>query len=250
MTDVKARVRKHYECAVAHYGEAAVLGVFHYGSWNYGTNLPDSDVDTKCILVPDLFHLAIKPYEVKHLHVDDEVCECMTIMHMVQNWKKQNINFVEILFTDYCIINPLYQDIWATRFNAENREAIARYDIKAAVLSMSYQAINTLKQDPNDLKKIMNGARIANSLAHLITDPQASYKDIIRANETVAKIRTGETSTPDGFIAGLTCFFEGMIDRAKEGEFDSDKQKRENIEYFLNDAILDIIGERLERIGC
>ena len=38
MTDIQARLRAHYDRAVAHYGEAAVLGVFLYGSWNYNTN--------------------------------------------------------------------------------------------------------------------------------------------------------------------------------------------------------------------
>lgn len=250
MTDIQARLRAHYDHAVAHYGEAAVLGVFLYGSWNYGTNLPDSDVDTKCILVPDLFHLAIKPYEVKHLHVDDEVCECMTIMHMVQNWKKQNINFVEILFTDYCIINPLYQDIWTDYFTAEKREAIARYDIKAAVLSMAHQALHTINQDPTDLKKVMNMIRVGNSLVKLITYPEMSYKEVIRANETMAKIRTGETPVPEGCIEGFVAMFRGMIDDANAGKYDSDKQEKVTIDIFLNDAIIDIIGERLERIGC
>ena len=103
MTDVMARVEKHYNKAIDHFGADAVLGVFHYGSFNYNTNTPDSDVDTKCILVPNLYSLAIKPYEIKHLHIDDEVCECMPIMHMVSNWKKQNINFVEIKIIRKCI---------------------------------------------------------------------------------------------------------------------------------------------------
>lgn len=248
-TDVMARVKKHYDSAVRHYGEEAVLGVFLYGSWNYNTNTENSDVDTKCILVPNLFHLAIKPYEVKHLHIDEEVCECMSIMHMVANWKKQNINFVEILFTDYCIINPLYQEVWSTWLTVANKESIARYDIKAAVLSMSHQAIHTMKQDPTDLKKIMNGARIANSLTKLVTEPYVSYKEVIRANETVAKIRIGETPVPAGFVDGLIIFFESMIKCANEGEYDSDPKMRATTEMFLNDVILEIISERIERIG-
>ena len=86
------RVKLHYQKAVEHYGRENVLGVFLYGSQNYHCSLETSDVDTKCILVPNLYHLAIKPYEVKHLHVpreneEAEICECMTLMHMVSNWK-------------------------------------------------------------------------------------------------------------------------------------------------------------------
>ena len=106
-----------------------------------------------------------------------------------------------------------------------------------------------MKQDPTDLKKIMNGARIANSLTKLVTEPYVSYKEVIRANETVAKIRTGETPIPAGFVDGLTIFFESMIKRAHEGEYDSDPNIRATTEMFLNDVILEIISERIERIG-
>ena len=244
--DIMARVNKHYECAVAHYGDDAVLGVFLYGSQNYGTNTENSDVDTKCILIPDLFSLAVKSYEVKHLSVDGEVCECMPIMHMVSNWKKQNINFVEILFTDYCIINPKYKKLWNLLLNEQNRELIARYDTKAAVLSMSYQAIHTMKQDPTDPKKVMNAARIMQSLLKLVDEKKHSYKEIIKAPIEVAKIRTGETPIPEGFCAGMEVVFRSMIEQAEAGAYSTDKLDRKYIDLFLNDLILDLISRRLE----
>ena len=249
MTDVMARVRKHYERATAHYGEQAVLGVFLYGSWNYGTNLPDSDVDTKCILIPNIYSLAVKPYEVKHLHVDDEVCECMTIMHMVSNWKKQNINFVEILFTDYCIINPLYQDLWFEWMTAANREAIARYDVKAAVLSMAHQALHTLKQDPNDLKKVMNTARIIASLSKLTSGEPISYRETIRATDRTAKIRTGETPVPAGIKEGFVALLEDMIERAELGAYKTPDVVKQNLDSFFEDLICEFIKYRIGEIN-
>lgn len=243
MTDVMARVQKHYNRAVEHYGEKNVLGVFLYGSWNYGTNLPNSDVDTKCILLPDLFHLAIKPYEVKHLAVDDEVCECMTIMHMVANWKKQNINFVEVLFTDYCIINPHYKDLWLWWFDPEIKERIARYDMKAAVLSMAHQALYTMEQDPTDLKKLMNAARIADALARLTTYKDMSYKRVIW-DEKVRGIRTGETILPDSFVEDMELGLRSMIESADKWAPDKDFNK--SFDMLLNDMILDFIKCRIE----
>ena len=252
MTDIIMRLQKHYDAAVAKYGEDAVFGVFLYGSWNYGTNLPDSDVDTKCILVPDLYHLAISPYEVKHLHVDDEVCECMTIMHMVENWKKQNINFLEIMFTPYFIINEQYEKFWERHRENEYEyrmsygwaEQIARYDIKKAILSMANQAIHTITQDPSDLKKVMNAAHIANTLSALVTTPKTSYWSMIQANPTVAKIRTGETKVPSGMVEDLIIFFQEMIGRAREYEhLSSDKQK---VDEYLNNFILSLIRHRIK----
>lgn len=251
MTDVMDRVRKHYNKAVEHYGEENIFGVFCYGSWNYGTNTPDSDVDTKCILIPDLYHLALKPYEVKHLHVDDEICECMTIMHMVENWKKQNINFLEILFTPYCILNEDYADLWCGHREAEwehpmtlgMAELVARYDVKKAVMSMSGQALRTIRQDPTDLKKIMNGARIMRSLAILTSNPTVSYIDVIRATPKIAGIRTGETKIEDGFIEEMISYFEYMMAHADDfAHLSSDKHK---VDEYLNKFVLQMIRQRI-----
>ena len=246
MTNVMERVQKHYDKAIEHYGAGAVLGVFCYGSWNYNTALENSDVDTKCILIPNLYSLAIKPYEVKHLHIDDEVCECMSIMHMVANWKKQNINFVEIMFTDYCIINSLYQEVWYGYFSKKMRERIARYDIAAAVKSMSHQALHTMHQDPTDLKKLMNTARIAHTLANLVTNRDRSYKDIIWQNENIRCIRTLETPIPSNFIEAMETYFESMIKHADD--WGTTPWEKQALDEFLESFILDMIKYRMQSL--
>ena len=241
MTDVMARVKKHYNHAIKHYGAEAVLGVFLYGSWNYNTNTSDSDVDTKCILIPNLYSLAIKPYEVKHLHVDDEVCECMTIMHMVANWKKQNINFVEIMFTDYCIINPLYEEVWNVFFNKGNRELVARYDMRQAIHSMVHQAIHTIKQDPTCPKKIMNGARIANTLDNLLDNLNMSYKDCIWMRDEVRELRL--RAPQESEVKLLLFVLEGYLENIDE--YKADQKKKEAIDSYLNDLIITLIQHRM-----
>ena len=168
---IMERVAAHYERAVEHYGSDNVLGVFLYGSQNYNCDLETSDVDTKCILISDLYHLAISPYKTNHLHlyVDDreepEVCECMTIQHMVANWKKQNPNFLEIMFTSFFIINPIYREEWDNFLVKEGyREYIARYDVRGGILSIAHQAINTIHQNPMNGKKIGNAVRLVRLL--------------------------------------------------------------------------------------
>jgi hypothetical protein len=246
MTDINARLEAHYNKAVEHFGEENVMGVFLYGSWNYNTSLPDSDVDTKCILVPNLRRLAIQPYKVTHLDVDGEVCECMSIMHMVANWKKQNINFVEIMFTDYCIINPLYQEVWYGYLSKEMRERVARYDIAAAVKSMSHQALHTMHQDPTDLKKLMNTARIANTLANLVTNRDRSYKDIIWQNENIRGIRTLKTPIPSNFIGDVEIYFESMIEHADD--WGTTPWEKQALDEFLESFILDTIKYRMQSL--
>ena len=240
MTDVMARVAKHYETAIRHYGEGAVLGVFLYGSWNYNTNTPDSDVDTKCILVPNLYSLAIKPYEVKHLHIDDEVCECMTIMHMVANWKKQNINFVEIMFTDYCVINPLYRELWEELFPLADREKVAHYDLRQAIHSMVHQAIHTLKQDPNDPKKIMNGARILMTLDRL-TKTERTYRGCIWMPEAVRNLRfqKADPHKVNDLLTSLEAYLGHIDEYTDKGSFKLAVDRR------LEELILELIEYRI-----
>ena len=240
MTDVMARVNKHYTAAINHYGAEAVLGVFLYGSWNYNTNTPDSDVDTKCILIPNLYSLAIKPYEVKHLHIDDEVCECMTIMHMVANWKKQNINFVEIMFTDYCVINPLYEELWKELFPLVDREKVARYDLRQAIHSMVHQAIHTLKENPEDPKKIMNGLRIARTLENIL-DTDMSYRDCIWMKDDVRKHRFKVPSP--SFVNLLLRSLE--INLVDLDSYKVDPKKKEAIDSYLDNLIITLIQHRM-----
>ena len=240
MTDVMARVEKHYNRAIEHYGEEAVLGVFCYGSWNYNTNTPDSDVDTKCILVPSLRDLAIHPMQVKHLHVDDEVCECMSIMHMVANWKKQNINFVEIMFTEYCKINPLYEEMWNCYFTMDNRELVARYNIRQAIHSMVHQAIHTIEQDPTDPKKIMNGLRIARTLDALEWY-DTSYKKCIWMRDDVREHRF---KAPDpAFVELLLTALNGWLEDIDQ--VPCDQKLMSNIDSFLEEFIIDLIKHRM-----
>ena len=192
------RVAAHYERATEHYGEDNVLGVFLYGSQNYDCDLENSDVDTKCILIPDLYHLALHPYKTNHLHVyaegreEPEVCECMTLQHMVANWKKQNPNFLEIMFTQYACINPKYYDEWVRFLVREGfREEIARYDVRGGVLSIAHQAIHTINQNPMDGKKIGNGYRLLQLLDNYVDGVPYNVCLTRNNNEVIREFKSG-----------------------------------------------------------
>ena len=162
---VMQRLQAHYDYIKQFYNEDNILGIFLYGSQNYGFATDESDVDAKAILVPDFKDLVLgyhnlesKDYEINGEHIDVK-----DIRLIVQNWKKQNINFVELLFTEYCIVNPKYEALF-NKYFVEHREEIAHYDEKKAVMSISHQAIHTLKQDMTDKKKLHNGARLLSFL--------------------------------------------------------------------------------------
>ena len=110
-----------------------VLGVFLQGSQNYQLSYSGSDIDTKAILIPSFedFVLNRKPVSTTLILPSNEHIDIKDIRLMHECFKKQNINFVEILFTRYRYINPEYKTIYQPMF--DNNERIAHYNNYAAV---------------------------------------------------------------------------------------------------------------------
>ena len=71
--EILDRLQEHYEYAIqCGYDEEHILGVFLYGSQNYGTANADSDIDSKLILLPSFEQLCLSPEMVsKELHYKD-----------------------------------------------------------------------------------------------------------------------------------------------------------------------------------
>lgn len=130
------RVIEHYEEAKEHFAEQEIVGIFLQGSQNYGLDLPTSDVDTKLIVVPSFKDIALnrKPVSTTHIRANDEHIDFKDVRLYMETFRKQNLNFLEILFTDYFIINPLYLEQWNRLVEA--REDIARMNPHRAVKSM------------------------------------------------------------------------------------------------------------------
>lgn len=236
------RVHFHYDYAVRHYGRENVLGVFLYGSQNYKCDNEGADVDTKCILIPDLYHLAIRPYETKHLHIpreegqDPEVCECMTLQHMVANWKKQNPNFLEIMFTCFSILNPEYEDLWWSYIGIQ-RELIARYDMRQGVMSVAHQALNTIKQGPLDGKKIGNAHRLLYLLRAYDAGLPYKYCLVPSDVEFIKALKAGRIPVKEGEAETLSAAFREIIDKYEERESEVNNALGCSLENFIMDLI-------------
>ena len=139
--EVMKRVKEHYEEALQYFPEDRIVGIFLQGSQNYNLDLPTSDVDTKLIVVPTFKDIALnrKPVSTTHIRANDEHIDFKDIRLYVETFRKQNLNFLEILFTDYFIVNPLYAEQWNRLVEA--REAIARMNPYRAVKSMKGVAL-------------------------------------------------------------------------------------------------------------
>lgn len=131
--------------------EHALLGINTYnkdwfvicvqGSQNYGMSDEESDLDSKMLLIPSLKDIVLNEKPISHtLEMPDnqEHVDCKDVRDYFKIFRKSNINFVEILFTDYWIVNHRYSDLWLTL--RQHNEELARINPYAAVSCMKGMA--------------------------------------------------------------------------------------------------------------
>lgn len=130
------RVEDHLKESLEFFPENKIVGIFLQGSQNYQLDTPESDVDTKLIVVPSFKDIAMntKPVSTTHIRANNEHTDWKDVRLYNQCFYKQNLNFVEILFTPFSIVNPLYAEQWNRLI--ENREGIVKMNPYRAVRSM------------------------------------------------------------------------------------------------------------------
>lgn len=133
---IMEQLNRHYQEALTLFPEDRIVGVFLQGSQNYGLDYEGSDIDTKCIVLPTLEDLIFnrKPVSTTHVLPNEEHLDLKDVRLYFQTFRKQNLNFMEILFTKYKIVNPTYEPMWNRLI--ENNEQIARYNPVGAVKTM------------------------------------------------------------------------------------------------------------------
>lgn len=126
----------HLNESFEYFSKDKVIGIFLQGSQNYGLDYEDSDIDTKLIVCPSFRDVAMnrQPVSTTHFRADEAHTDFKDIRLYMQTFRKQNLNFLEILFTKYCLINDDYYDEWKRLVDA--REEIAHMNPVRAVKSM------------------------------------------------------------------------------------------------------------------
>lgn len=130
------RLKDHAFEAMDYFYPSHMVGIFLQGSQNYNLQIENSDVDTKLITLPSFEEIAFnkKPISTTHVRANNEHIDFKDIRLYMQTFRKQNLNFLEILFTEYKIVNTQYEDQW--NILVANREKIARYNPFQAIKSM------------------------------------------------------------------------------------------------------------------
>ena len=133
---IMSRLREHYDESLQYFKEEQIVGCFLQGSQNYGLDYEGSDIDTKLIVVPGFKDICLnkKPVSTTHVRANEEHTDWKDVRLYMETFRKQNLNFLEILFTDFYIINPMYAEQWNRL--VQQREQIARMNPFRAVKSM------------------------------------------------------------------------------------------------------------------
>ena len=204
---IMEQLNRHYQEALTLFPEDRIVGVFLQGSQNYGLDYEGSDIDTKCIVLPTLEDLIFnrKPVSTTHVLPNEEHLDLKDVRLYFQTFRKQNLNFMEILFTKYKIVNPTYEYFWNKL--VVNNEMIARYNPVGAVKTMKgiamekYHAmehrypskielIDSIGYDPKQLhhllrveeyiKRYVNGESYADCLMSNQSDYLRNIKSLVK----------------------------------------------------------------------
>lgn len=126
---ILSRVKEHYNYLQS-LGYEVICTILQ-GSQNYGLDEYSeeymSDVDTKSIILPtlDSFIKATSPVSKVIVLENNEHAEIKDIRAMFEMFKKMNISYIELLYSDYIIINPKWADLIAPLFS--NKDLISSY---------------------------------------------------------------------------------------------------------------------------
>ena len=169
---INYRLAKHLEAISDKY---EVVGVFLQGSQNYGLDIYEddykSDVDTKAIVLPSFEDVVYNrpPVSTTIVLDNNEHVDVKDVRVMFDNFKKQNTNFIEILFTPYRILNGKYYTLVQPIF--DNAERIAHLDYNKAlscIAGMSEQKFVALKHPyPTIVDKIKKFGYDPKQLHHI-----------------------------------------------------------------------------------
>lgn len=242
-----------------------IVGVFLQGSQNYGLDYDGSDIDTKAILLPKFedFVLCKQPTSTTHVCEDNSHIDLKDIRLMFDCFKKQNVNFVEILFTEYYIMNPKYEALYKPMF--DNAEKIAKYNNYASInclVGMAYEKQKALCHPyPTLAYKIEKYGYDNKQLHHIFRLNTFLYDyfyhnkpyseclfsdDLVKRNELI-KIKSDYIFTVEVAKGSADIIVKNMADfkdnYMKENPLVVDKE----VEKIMNDVLINIIRHNFQK---
>ncbi len=144
---IMKRVQEHYDYLQENGYEIVFLAL--QGSQNYGLDVYDenymSDIDTKAVVLPSFEDFVYNKQPVSKTVVleNNEHIDVKDVREMFETYKKQNVNYIETLFSKFRIVNDKYKDIVQILF--DNAEEIAHINFNQALRCMAGMSKEKLK---------------------------------------------------------------------------------------------------------
>lgn len=209
---INNKVKKHYDYLVSL--GLNVIGVFAQGSMNYGLFIDEeeykSDVDTKAIVLPTLDDLisGSKMKSTKY-DLDGEQIDVKDIRVMVDMWKKSNPAYLEILFTKYKVINPLYEKFINDIIKMGDDIVKMNFPQLAKCMSgMSKEKVIAMEHPyPSQLKDLEKFGYCPKQIHH-----------IIRLNQLIKDIYQNNISFGDALLLNRLPEFSSYLINVKKGK--------------------------------
>lgn len=245
---VMERVREHYKKMYDNFGNK-LIGVFLIGSQNYELDIETSDVDTIAIVMPSISEIAFlsPPYSTTIVLENGEHIVIKDLRLVRYELHKGSPNMLEILYTDYYILNPNW---WEFSKLIAHRERIAKISpngVANAWLGIARRHIKKYQEDIEnfDIKDAITILRTAEFIK-LYYYGSATYKEALVPSYAGA-LRAARRNHSDVKLL----FYN--VDLAIETieNFDKNKIKEINFEgcAILDNVTLELITDSFKR-GC
>lgn len=256
---IMGRLKEHLESALA-VKPCDWFVICLQGSHNYGMDDQESDIDSKMLTLPSLREIVLneKPLNYVHIMENNEHVDMKDVREYFKIFRKSNINFVEILFTDYWIVNEKYQHIWLDL--RSNAEELARYNPYAAVSCMKGMASEKMHalchEYPSrmpwiekygfDPKQLSHLARIKYFLDNYIEgEPYADciyLKDAELRERLVQIKRTGLSLTKTCAVELAEDIYQYIEAKADAFRAENPNEPDEDLDNYLNEVLYELVS--------
>ena len=243
-----------------------VFGVFLQGSQNYGLSYEGSDIDTKSIILPSFRDLCLnkKEFSTTHVRKNGSHLDIKDIRGMFACFLKSNINFLEIIFTDYYRINAGYSIFWRTIQN--HGEDFANYNRYRMVMSICGDILEKHKRLLKDTetthdfvakygynaKELHHMMRLEEFLKRWYIDGE-SFKNCLKSKKADELIAVKNSSNPKYNVHEAVILGDEIADRIRTFRDDfiehNTAEPNKKTEELLNNILVDILRTYYEESG-
>ena len=207
--------------------ENDIIGIFLYGSQNYGLSTQDSDVDS-IVLVTNTQRLK------QEITLDSGKVKVYTIPYFIERLKRGDLECYEILFTPHRILNAKYESVFAN-FVQKFSHCMSYDRIKRSLYikldeHMHYIFWMIINKDgaKYNKKRLYWAIRVCNQLERILNaesfESSLIYKDLINCDLITIKTVTNSLSVKE-----LNRIYKYLLEFLyQRGRYSNDVSNNEN----------------------